>query len=470
MAPNDIGSLWDWLSAAGHPSDRFLRSAEASASLTELVRGSIFDGRRDLLQGCSVLLATKDQITTGLAAIELDGLARRIVLCPSDLPARHIKFVMAIAAVDAVVSDRAASDLGVAHVECVECIISRNARIVPVEPRERGRHQTEWILLTSGTTGPPKLVVHTLSSLAAPIKTGTVWGNPVVWSTFYDIRRYGGLQIFLRAILGGGSMVLSSADESTGDFLTRAGACGVTHISGTPTHWRRVLMGRLAHRIEPLYLRMSGEIADQAILDRLRTAYPKASIAHAFASTEAGVAFEVGDELCGFPASLIGQQGAEVELKVEDGSLRIRSSRTAKGYLGSEEFRIDSDGFVDTGDKVARRGDRFYFVGRGDGIINVGGRKVHPEEVEAVINRHPKVQMSLVKARKSPITGAVVIADVVLLNPAGTTDDASGGEGEALRGEIINACRRALAAYKVPATVRFVSSLEVTPSGKLART
>src|SRR5207247_293364 len=123
---------------------------------------------------------------------------------------------------------------------------------------------------------------------------------PALWTTFYDIRRYGGLQIFLRALLGGGSMVLSSARESPGDFLTRAGAHGVTHISGTPSHWRRALMSPSAHRIAPRYVRLSGEIADQAILDHLRACYPDARIAHAFASTEAGVAFDVGDGRAGF--------------------------------------------------------------------------------------------------------------------------------------------------------------------------
>src|SRR5207245_9656844 len=99
------------------------------------------------------------------------------------------------------------------------------------------RHTTEWILLTSGTPGRPKLVVHTLPSLAGAITGDGTAATPAVWTTFYDIRRYGGLQLFLRALLGGGSMVLSSARESPGDFLTRAGAHGVTHSSGTPSHW-----------------------------------------------------------------------------------------------------------------------------------------------------------------------------------------------------------------------------------------
>ena len=157
------------------------------------------------------------------------------------------------------------------------------------------------MLLTSGTTGVPKLVVHTLASLAGAIDIGNPGNGHVIWSTFYDIRRYGGLQIFLRAILTGSSLLLSSAQSSTADFLARAGAHGVTHISGTPSHWRRALMSSSAHLIAPEYVRLSGEIADQAILNHLAQVYPHARIAHAFATTEAGVAFAVNDGITGFP-------------------------------------------------------------------------------------------------------------------------------------------------------------------------
>jgi acyl-coenzyme A synthetase/AMP-(fatty) acid ligase len=167
--------------------------------------------------------------------------------------------------------------------------------------------------------------------------------------------------------------------------------------------------------------------------------------------------------MAGFPADLIERPGAEVEMKVENGSLRIRSARTALRYIGVDGLR-DSDGFVDNGDMLEERGGRYYFAGRRGGIINVGGLKVHPEEVEAVINRHPAVQMSLVKARKNPFTGAIVVADIVLRQEL-----AGGARTAALQGEILDACRRGLAAHKVPAAIRFVSSLDVGAAGKLAR-
>ena len=100
---------------------------------------------------------------------------------------------------------------------------------------------------------------------------------------------------------------------------------------------------------------------------------------------------------------------------------------------------------------VDRRGDRLYFVGRRSGIINVGGAKVHPEEVEAALNAHAAVRASRAFARKSSITGALVFADVVLRD--GRTPD---GASER---QILAACRTRLPPHMVPAGLRFVSRL-----------
>jgi acyl-coenzyme A synthetase/AMP-(fatty) acid ligase len=458
MQPDSQVSLWNALSAAGE--SRYLCGADATVSLGGLVRGSALDGRGEELRGRSVLVATADQLTAALALIELDGIASRLVLCPSDFPPERLPFVIDSASVDTVVSDRTApwpEFPGTAS--CLTC----SPKIVPANYDRSTPLQTEWVLLTSGTTGLPKLVSHTLASLAGAIQKVNTSASPIVWSTFYDIRRYGGLQIFLRAVLTGSSLVLSSAQESTTDFLTRAGAHGVTHISGTPSHWRHALMSPSAHMITPQYVRLSGEIADQAILNHLQSSYPQARVAHAFASTEAGVAFDVTDGLAGFPQKTLANIPG-VDMRVEDGSLRIRSSRTAARYLGHQSQAItDAEGFVDTGDMLELRNDRYYFVGRRDGVINVGGLKVHPEEVEAVINRHPDVQMSLVRSRKNPITGALVVADVVL-----KTDGPKERTRE-LQHDILLLCRNELSSHKVPAKINFVPALAVAETGKLVR-
>jgi acyl-coenzyme A synthetase/AMP-(fatty) acid ligase len=93
--------------------------------------------------------------------------------------------------------------------------------------------------------------------------------------------------------------------------------------------------------------------------------------------------------------------------------------------------------------------------------------KVYPEEVEAVLNADPRVRMSLVRARRNPITGAVVVADVVLADPGDAADADAGAER--IKAELLSACRRQLAAHKVPAVLRFVPALELTSGGKLVR-
>jgi acyl-coenzyme A synthetase/AMP-(fatty) acid ligase len=434
---------------------------EHCVPLADLRLGSAIAAGTESLAGRSVLIASTDPFHSALALYELDGLARRIVLCPPDLALDHLPYVMHHAEVDAVVSDGiflAGAALGaLPHFPC-------SPRLVPRVPASAERLTTEWILLTSGTTGRPKMVLHTLNSLAGAIGLGQSQ-NEVIWSTFYDIRRYGGMQIYLRAMLTRSSLVLPGPKEPLATFLQRAGIAGVTHISGTPSHWRRALMCPEAHCISPRYIRLSGEIADQGILNSLRSCYPAAEISHAFATTEAGVAFDVRDELSGFPESVLTSTSG-VDLKVVDGTLRVRSGRTAERYLGENPPRLkDPDGFVDTGDVVELRDGRYHFQGRRDGVINVGGLKVHPEEVEAVLNRHPQVRLSLVKTKKNPITGSLVVADVLLKETSAPEREQS----LALQQSIQQFCRQSLAPHKVPALIRFVPALAFSETGKLVR-
>jgi acyl-coenzyme A synthetase/AMP-(fatty) acid ligase len=430
--------------------DASLLGAGARVALRDLARGSVLDDA-SVLDGANVLIRTSNQIFAALVLIELDGVAARMVIAPPDLKDEHLASVIARAQIDTLVTDGA--PIAGLHLAKLS---------LPVRPARRfaaAGHRTEWVMFTSGTTGVPKMVAHTLEGLTGAI-ANTGAAEKIVWGTFYDIRRYGGLQILLRALLGKASLILSDADEPVADFLTRLAKDGVTHLTGTPSHWRRALMSPAIADIHPRYVRLSGEIADQAILDSLKKQFPDAAMGHAYASTEAGVGFEVTDGLEGFPAAYIGRPGA-VEMKVVDGTLHIRSPRTASDYVGNPEA-LKADGFVDTGDMLELRGARYHFAGRRGGIINVGGLKIHPEEVEAVINRQPGVRLSRVSGRKSPITGAIVVAEVVAQDGA-TFDE------NTLKAEILEGCRNALPAPKVPAMLRFVPTLEITPGGKLAR-
>jgi acyl-coenzyme A synthetase/AMP-(fatty) acid ligase len=458
MSPREIFALRDYLDP--DLKDRTLSDARHAVSLTDITAQTCLCGRLGELSGRSVLLAVTGQFLAGLAMIEIDGIARRMLLCPPDLNADHLQALVEDAEIDAVVTDRPDrfATLG------ITLVVTAGENLQPATPAKTER-ATEWLMLTSGTLGLPKIVGHTLEALTGAIAAdGPARGARPIWATFYDIRRYGGLQIFLRAIVGGGSLVLSEPGEALADHVARLNKRAVTHISGTPSHWRKLLMSGASSVFTPRYVRLSGEIADQAVLDGLAQAFPSASIGHAYASTEAGVGFAVNDGLEGFPADIVGVNRDGVEMKVVDGSLRIRSRRAAHAYVGLKAAALtDDEGFVDTGDMVELRGDRYHFVGRRGGIINIGGLKVHPEEIEAAINRHDEVRMSRVRARRSPITGAIVVADVIL------TENCDPTRSEEIRKKIIADCKATLAPHKVPAMIKFVEKLDITAAGKLAR-
>jgi acyl-coenzyme A synthetase/AMP-(fatty) acid ligase len=463
-------TLRELIVARGGLKERRLCDVDKSVDLEQLLSTLWLDVPLENLRGNSVLIATAEQFATACALIMCDGIAKRLVICPPGISAEHIRTIADVAEIDAVICDDAGAENPLRDCGAIVVRVSPpdsvdSGKVSAALPLQSGSCEpsTEWVMLTSGTSGAPKMVIHTLDTLTNAL-TSAQLGLGSNWSTFYDIRRYGGLQIFLRAMVCGGTMILSSAQESSSGFLERASKNGVTHISGTPSHWRRALMSRSDHSFAPKYVRLSGEIADQAILDRLRTAFGEARISHAFASTEAGVAFDVVDGFAGFPASLVGIDG-EVTLRVVDGTLRIRSGRTAIRYVGLAAPPIgDVDGFVDTGDIVELCDGRYVFVGRSSGIINVGGQKIHPEEIEAVILLHPRVQMCVVNARRNPILGAIVVAEVVT-----DLDGANPKSVKELADEVISHCRERLPRYKVPVSVLHVSALEFSDSGKMRR-
>ena len=304
---------------------RAVVTPEHRVAFADFAAASPFGEARARLAGLSVILHVRDMALAAAALIDLDGLSRRIVLAPPGWGAAELESAALSAEADAIAHDRLVSPVKIE----LEATLALPMRAVALT-REPAL-ETEWVLPTSGTTGPPKLVVHTLATL-----TGAIDDAPrQQWATFYDIRRYGGLQVFLRALSGSGSLWVNGPDETLEAFLVRLGEAGVTHISGTPSHWRKALMSGEAGRIDPEYVRLSGEIADDAILAALGEQYPRARIEHAYASTEAGVAFTVGDGKAGFPAALV-EAGGAVKMRVVDGALQLKSERTALRFLGEQ--------------------------------------------------------------------------------------------------------------------------------------
>jgi acyl-CoA synthetase (AMP-forming)/AMP-acid ligase II len=287
MSPREIFTLRDYLGP--ELKGRTISDARRAVSLTDVLEQTCVVGRFSELSSRSVLLAVSDQLISALAMTELDGVARRMLLCPPDLEADHIQALIDDADIDAIVTDQPPrwAHFGVYQVVAVRAPERRGAK-------PKTERATEWLMPASGTSGVPKIVSHTLEGLTgAIVADGPGYDTSPVWASFHDIRRHRGLQIFLRAIIGGGSMVLTEPGEAIADHVARLDAHGVTHVSGTPSHWRKLLMSGAASGFSPRYIHLSGEIADQALLDGLCQTFPGAAIGQADASTEA--AFAVSD-------------------------------------------------------------------------------------------------------------------------------------------------------------------------------
>jgi acyl-CoA synthetase (AMP-forming)/AMP-acid ligase II len=188
MADVDAASLRAIVARHG-PAVSFL-DRDAALCMRELACGTSLGGCVPALAGRSVLLATASQLTSALALIELQGLARRIVILPPDADPTHLAAVIAAAGVDAAVIDEGtpahrAFD-GLALVACSPLIAPLIDALPPSVP-------TEWMMLTSGTTGVPKMVRHDLGTLRSALVAPSPADGADVWGTFYDIRRYGGL-------------------------------------------------------------------------------------------------------------------------------------------------------------------------------------------------------------------------------------------------------------------------------------
>ena len=191
------GTLRGRLADAQPGTQQWLRGATASVRFADLLNGSCVGGRVDELVGRSVVVDTRDQFSAALALVELDGIARRLIICPPDFPAEHRRAVVEQASADALVSDRVDALFDWPVPRCIRCHDTVTASRMPVE-----RFDTEWVLFTSGTSGAPKMVAHTLGTLTAPIANRAEPVDSVLWGTFYDIRRYGGLQVLIRASSG----------------------------------------------------------------------------------------------------------------------------------------------------------------------------------------------------------------------------------------------------------------------------
>ena len=199
---------------------------------------------------------------------------------------------------------------------------------------------------------------------------------------------------------------------------------------------------------------LGGEVVDQQILSALKSAAPHVRLTHIYASTELGVCVSVSDGLAGFPLEWLDNGNKSTQVQIRNGELWINRRNLSASFVTSP------DGWATTGDIVEVRGGRVHIKGRRTDVLNVGGAKVLPTDVEERLAEVPGVIGARVVGRQNSISGTVVAADIV---------GAPGTDQAALRTAPFRHCRACLPAYAVPRIIAFVSSLPTTASGKILR-
>lgn len=320
--------------------------------------------------------------------------------------------------------------------------------LAPVAAPAPAPAETSWVVLTSGTTGTPKPVRHTLRSLSRAVHRSV---GPLVWGLAFDPNRMAGLQLLLQASYTEAGLVTAPLTDPLGARVQRWRDGGVDALSATPSLWRRILQLPDLQAWPLRRITLGGEIADQRLLDALHARFEGARVTHVFASTESGTAFSVGDGRAGFPARYLSEPPRGIRLEIRDGVLHV--ANTASSAAGA-------DGFVSTGDVVEVSGDRVLFRGRASGVVNVGGAMVWPEQVEALLRTHPDVVDAVVTATPNPLAGNLLLASVV---------PAAGVDGAALRGGLRAWVRARASAAHVPARVSVVERVEHPVTGKAQR-
>lgn len=303
--------------------------------------------------------------------------------------------------------------------------------------RERGA--PGLVLFSSGTSGTPKGMLHDLDRVADKFRKQ---GKAVVAIPFLMLDHFGGINTVL-AITSGLGTVVTVADRSVTSICAAIERHRVQLLPATPS-FLTLLMASHAHREHDLSsltrITYGTEVMPQSTLDRVRAAFPDVVLQQTYGLSEVGVLRSRSRD-DGSLWMRIGGEGFSTQ--VRDGVLWIRSDYAMVGYLNAPS-EFDDEGWFNTHDQVEVDGEWFRVLGRVTDLINVGGQKVYPAEVEEAVLDVPNVQDVAVHGEKHALLGQIVVATVVLDEPEPV---------EAVKKRVRQVCSGRLANYKVPVKV-----------------
>jgi acyl-CoA synthetase (AMP-forming)/AMP-acid ligase II len=310
------------------------------------------------------------------------------------------------------------------------------------------KENLELDIYTSGTTGRPKIVTQSFENLIRAVKErDSLQDN--VWGFAYNPTHFAGLQVFFQAFYNTNTLVYifnKDFKEVYKDFLDYE----ITHLSCTPTFMKMLLPYVNNSENSIVSLTFGGEKFDTKIEKKLKDKFPNALIKNVYASTEAGSLLKSEGECFTIPKRY------HEFIKIENFELVIH-----KKLLGASKF-FDLDGvWYKTGDIVELYdGGKFKFKNRKSEMINVGGYKVNPSEIEAIIKGIEGVADVIVFGRKNSVMGEIVVANVIKEEKQ---------EKQELKARIKTVITAQLQEYKLPRLIKFVDSFELTRTGKVKK-
>lgn len=311
------------------------------------------------------------------------------------------------------------------------------------------------VFFSSGSTGKPKGILHDLERVASKFIKAR---SPVVAIPFLMFDHFGGFNTIL-AITSSLGTVVSVAERSVARICGAIQQYRVSLLPTTPS-FLNLLMAARAHEAYDLSslrrITYGTEVMPQATLDRLARALPDVVLQQTYGLSEVGVlASKSRDD--GSLWMRIGGEGFQT--KVVDGILWIKSEYSMVGYLNAPS-NFDAEGWFNTQDKVEVDGEYFRILGRVTDLINVGGQKVYPAEIEEVIMTVPNIVDVAVFAESNALLGQIIVARVALAEPEPV---------DSVKSRIRVACKASLAAYKVPAKVVIATDAIYTARYKKSR-
>ncbi|EKN09389.1 ANL family adenylate-forming protein [Parabacteroides goldsteinii] len=307
--------------------------------------------------------------------------------------------------------------------------------------------RSEITIFTSGTTGQPKKVIHTVSSLTRSVRCNAKYEKQI-WLFAYNPTHMAGLQVFFQAFFNQNVLVnvFNKARNTVFEMIKRY---HVTHISATPTFYRLLFpVDQFFETVQRVTL--GGEKSENRLYESIMKMFPSAKLNNIYASTEAGTLFVAKGENFQIPVSLMDK------CKIVEGELLIH-----KSLLGqSDSFDYKND-FYSTGDLVEWVNETdglFRFISRKNELINVGGYKVNPGEVEEYIVQIPDIEQALVIGKPNSVLGNILCAEVKK-NP----------ESNLTEMDIRKYLSGKLQDFKIPRKIKFVENFSLTRTGKLKR-